>query len=593
MKINITIDGNPVSVEAGTTIMEAARSLNIEIPSLCFHKELCLSGTCRICVVEQKGAHRLLPACTQPATDGMVIYSHSRKVQKARADLIELLISEHRNNCLHCPKNGFCELQKLAQHYGKREGSPDLIPLIPEGGPDISSPSITKDDSLCIKCRRCVRVCREMQGVGALTAAGRGHQLKISTFFDKPLHEVVCTNCGQCVLRCPTGALTEKNHEERVWKALADPETHVVVQTAPAVRVTVGELLGLEGGTIATGKMVSALRKMGFDAVFDTNFTADLTIIEEVHELAGRLKSGIEKNDLAGFPMFTSCSPGWIKFMEHSYPEILDHLSSCKSPQQMFGALAKSYYADQIGIDRTKMMVVSVMPCTAKKFEAARPEMISDGSADVDAVLTTREFAHMISQCGIDFTKLEQSRCDSLLGSHTGAGVIFGATGGVMEAALRTAWEVITGSEIPFQNLNVTPVRGMEGVKELSVKLQGCLPQWQLFEGVTLNCAVAHGLANAGELLKRIHKGGKQYHFVEVMACPGGCLGGGGQPFTTDPELKQKRMEAIYREDEGKPVRKSHENEEVRELYRSFLGEPGSEMAHRLLHTSYRGRGRY
>ena len=459
---------------------------------------------------------------------------------------------------------------------------------------DMYSPSIMKDDSKCIRCQRCVRTCAELQGVNALTVAYKGDHMKISTFFEKAMNDVVCTNCGQCVNHCPTGALVEKNYIEEVWGAISDPAKHVVVQTAPAVRIGLGEEMGMKPGERVTGKMVAALRRLGFDSVLDTDFTADLTIVEEGTELLTRLKKAlVEKDKNVKIPMITSCSPGWIKYIEHLYPDNLENLSTCKSPQQMFGALAKTYYAKARSIDPENIVSVSIMPCTAKKFEAHRPEMHDSGYRDVDYVLTTRELAIMIKQAGLDFEKLAPAKYDRLMGDSTGAGAIFGATGGVMEAALRTAYELVTGREVPFENLNIVPVRGMEGVKKASIKIENPLEDWAFLDGVELKCAVAHGLVNAKKIMDAVKAGKADFHFVEIMACPGGCLGGGGQPIPTNPEIRQKRAEAIYAEDADLPIRKSHENPEVQKLYKDFLIEPLGEMSHHLLHTKYTKRERF
>jgi iron-only hydrogenase group A len=451
-----------------------------------------------------------------------------------------------------------------------------------------------KDDSKCIRCQRCVRTCAELQAVNALSVANKGNHMKISSFFDKPMHEVVCTNCGQCINRCPTGALIERNYVDEVWDAIYNPAKHVVVQTAPAVRIALGEELGYDPGARVTGKLVAALRRLGFDSVLDTDFTADLTIMEEGTELLTRLKKALVDGDKnTSLPMFTSCSPGWIKFIEHAFPELLPNLSTCKSPQQMFGTLAKTYYAQRKNINPKDIVSISIMPCTAKKFESNRPEMRDSGFMDVDYVLTTRELAIMIKQAGLEFMKLEDERYDSFMGDSTGAAVIFGATGGVMEAALRTAYEIVTGREVPFSNLNITPVRGMEGIKEASVTIANVKPEWSFLEGAELKVAIAHGLSNAKALMTAIRDGKASYHFVEVMACPGGCLGGGGQPIPTNPGIREKRAEAIYAEDEGMPLRKSHENPEIALIYKEFLGEPLGHKSHELLHTHYKPRKRY
>ncbi|EKD30694.1 MAG: hypothetical protein ACD_77C00487G0004 [uncultured bacterium] len=593
-KIKISINGESVEVEKGTSILEAAKQTGVIIPTLCYHKDLCIAGNCRVCVVEVVGQKRLAPACATPCEDGMDVLTNSFKVRNSRKHIIELLLSEHNADCTSCYKNGGCELQRLASEY--KIMTQDLINLVPFHNYtiDMFSPSIIKDDSKCIRCQRCVRTCAELQGVNALTMSYKGDHAKITTFFEKAMNDVVCTNCGQCVNHCPTGALVEKNYIEEVWNAIADKTKHVVVQTAPAVRVGLGEELGYEPGTRVTGKMVAALKRLGFDAVMDTDFTADLTIMEEGTELLTRLKSAlVDKNPNIKLPMATSCSPGWIKYIEHMYPNYLDHLSTCKSPQQMFGALVKTYYAKARNLDPDKIVSVSIMPCTAKKFEANRPEMHDSNYRDIDYVLTTRELAIMIKQAGIDFLKLKDANFDRLMGESTGAGVIFGATGGVMEAALRTAYEIVTGREVPFENLNITPVRGTEGVREATVKIEKTLKEWSFLEGVELKCAIAHGLVNAKKVMDSIVSGESHYHFIEFMACPGGCLGGGGQPIPTSPEIRAKRAEAIYAEDEGMPLRKSHLNPEVIKIYKDFLITPLGEKSHHLLHTKYTPRNRF
>ncbi len=592
-KINITINGFPAKVSPDITILEAAGENGIIIPSLCYHKDLCVAGNCRVCVVEVAGQKRLSAACATPIEEGMEILTNSLKVRNSRKHIIELLLSEHNADCTKCYRNGNCELQQLASEY--KIMTQEFIELVPYKTYtiDMFSPSIIKDDSKCIRCQRCVRTCAEMQGVNALTVAHKGDEMKITTFMEKSMSAVVCTNCGQCVNHCPTGALVEKNYIEEVWEAIANQGKHVVVQTAPAVRVGIGEELGFEPGTRNTGKMVSALKRLGFDSVLDTDFTADLTIIEEGTELLTRLKKAlVDKDETVKLPMATSCSPGWIKYIEHMYPEYLDNLSTCKSPQQMFGALVKTYYAKARNLDPDKIVSVSIMPCTAKKFEASRPEMFDSGYRDVDYVLTTRELAIMIKQAGINFKALEESKFDRLMGESTGAAVIFGATGGVMEAALRTAYEIVTGREVPFANLEINPVRGMEGVREASVMIEDPKPEWAFLDGIELKCVVAHGLVNAKTVMDSVKNGTSDYHFIEVMACPGGCLGGGGQPIPTSPEIRKKRAEAIYAEDAQMHVRKSHDNPEVQKLYRDFLKEPLGELSHKLLHTKYQPRDR-
>nr|WP_321409820.1 NADH-dependent [FeFe] hydrogenase, group A6 [uncultured Carboxylicivirga sp.] len=593
-KINLRIDNIAVSVEEGTTILEAARKVNIRIPTLCHHEDLCVAGNCRVCMVEQTGADRLLPSCAMPVSEGMEIQTNSLKVRSARRQIIELLVSEHRADCTRCYKNGKCELQELSSEYIIGEnGFIDLVPL-KVMTIDNFSPSIIKDDSKCIRCQRCVRTCDQLQNIGALTVAYKGKNMKISSFYEKPMYEVVCTNCGQCVNRCPTGALTEKTYVEQVWTAINNDKKHVVVQTAPAVRIALGEALGMPAGEIVTGKMVSALRRLGFDSVLDTDFTADLTIIEEGNELLQRLKKVLVDGDTSvKIPMTTSCSPGWVKFIEHTFPEYLENVSTAKSPQQMFGALAKTFYAKKVDVEPENMVSVSIMPCTAKKYEADRPEMRSSGYKDVDFVLTTRELALMIKQAGIDFASLPEDEYDSFMGESSGAAVIFGATGGVMEAALRTAYEVVTGREVPFDNLNITPVRGMDSIKEASVKIENPLPEWSFLDGVELKTCVAHGLSNAKQVMEAVKSGKADYHFIEIMACPGGCLGGGGQPIPTSPAIREKRSKAIYKEDSLKPIRKSHENPEIAKIYDEFLKEPLGKKSHQLLHTHYTERNRY
>jgi iron-only hydrogenase group A len=586
--INLRINDQKVSVQEGTTVLAAAKKLKINIPTLCNHDDLCVAGNCRVCLVEQKGARTLVASCATPAAEGMEIHTNTLKVRNARKHIVELLLSEHRSDCTKCYKNQNCELQSLANDFAF--GDHVFLDLVEDRKYNIdrSSPSFIKDDSKCIRCQRCVRTCSELQYISAISVANKGAHQKISSFHDRPMSQVVCTNCGQCVNRCPTGALVEKTYIDQVWDAIYDPEKHVVVQTAPAVRVALGEDLGYDPGERVTGKMVNALRQLGFNSVLDTDFSADLTIMEEGTELLVRLKKALVDGDKSiSLPMFTSCSPGWIKFIEHKYPEFLPNLSTCKSPQQMFGALAKTFYAKKRNLDPSKIVSVSVMPCTAKKFEADRPEMRSSGFKDVDFVLTTRELAVMIKQAGIDFRNVEEAGYDTIMGDSTGAAVIFGATGGVMEAALRTAYEIVTGREVPFGNLNIMPVRGMDGVKEATIKIEGCVDAWKFLEGVELKVAIAHGLVNANKIMKMTREGKAPYHFVEIMACPGGCIGGGGQPIPTNMEIRKKRMKAIYSEDEHKVLRKSHENPDVIAIYKEFLDQPNSHKSHELLHTHY------
>lgn len=592
--IKLKINDIEVQVNGGQTVLDAARKLNVHIPTLCFHEDLCVAGNCRVCVVESKGAKGLIASCAMPASEGMEIQTNSLKVRTARKHIIELLLSEHNDRCTICYKNGSCELQNLAAEYKiDNEKFIDLTQFN-DYTMDMQSPSIIKDDSKCIRCQRCVRTCEELQHVSALSVAYKGENMKISTFYENPMYEVVCTNCGQCVNRCPTGALVEKNYLDQVWDAIYDVNKHIVVQTAPAVRVALGEDLGIEAGKVVTGKMVTALKQLGFDSVLDTDFTADLTIVEEGTELLTRLKKAlVDKDPSAKLPMATSCSPGWIKFIEHTFPQYLDNLSTCKSPQQMFGALAKTFYAQKRQIDAEDIVSISIMPCTAKKYEANRPEMNSSGHKDVDFVLTTRELAIMIKQAGIDFESLEETPYDSIMGASTGAAVIFGATGGVMEAALRTAYEIVTGREVPFDGLNITPVRGMEGVREASITIEGCVEDWKFLEGATLKTVVAHGLTNAKQVMQAVKDGTGDWHFIEIMACPGGCLGGGGQPIPTNAEIRKKRAAAIYEADADMTIRKSHENPEVKKIYEEFLGEPLGHKSHELLHTHYTERNRY
>jgi NADP-reducing hydrogenase subunit HndD len=563
----VTIDGQKVTVEEGTTILEAAKRVGITIPTLCYHPDLPPQGICRVCVVEIEGSFLLQPACTYPVRDGMVVKTNSPPVREARRTAVELMLARGDHNCPTCSRNQKCELQTLAEALGIRENPFEVVRVAQPK--DTSSPSIVRDPEKCILCRRCVAVCQEVQTAGVLFPTGRGVNTEIAPPLGRDLAEVACVNCGQCILACPVGAIYEKDDTAKVWEALADPSKHVIVQTAPAVRVSLGEELGMPTGCITTGKLVSALRRMGFDKVFDTDFTADLTIIEEGHELLHRLKTG------GTLPMLTSCSPGWIKFIEHNFPELLDNVSTCKSPQQMFGALAKSYYAEKAGIDPKDIFSVSIMPCTAKKFECTREEMGSEEYQDVDVVLTTRELGRMIREMGLDFASLPDSEYDEPFGISTGAAVIFGATGGVMEAALRTVYEVVTGKTLP--SVDFTPVRGLEGIKEAEVDL----------DGTKVKVAVAHGLSNARALMERVKKGDSGYHFIEIMCCPGGCIGGGGQPIPTTLETRKKRVESIYQADKSLPLRKSHENPAIKKLYEDFLKEPLGEKSHELLHTHY------
>ena len=581
----LTIDGITVEVPAGTTVLQAAKQAGVKIPTLCYLEDVQSIGACRVCLVEVEGARTLVASCSQPATDGMVVKTNTGKVRDGRQMVVELLLSEHDGDCQVCGRSADCELRTLANDLGigdlRYEGEKTFRMI------DDSTPALIRDTGKCVACRRCVTVCNEVQEVGGLFAQGRGFATLIGPAFAQNLSDVVCVQCGQCAAVCPVGAITERNQIEDVWDALDDPTKTVVVQTAPAIRAALGECFDYAPGTLVTGKMTAALRRMGFDAVFDTNFTADLTIMEEGTELLVRLKKALVDGEQVALPQFSSCSPGWINYMEHFNPDMLDNLSTCKSPQQMFGALAKTYYAEKIGVKPEDMVVVSVMPCTAKKYEAARPEMTDSGVVDVDIVLTTRELGAMIKQAGIDFRSLPDEKMDAPLGISTGAADIFAVTGGVMEAALRTAWEIVTETLFPFPNLHVAPIQGLDGVKVASVKVEGAKGDWAFLEGAELKVAVAHGLGNAQKVIDMVKSGEAEFHFVEVMTCPGGCIGGGGQPRFTTNEVRMKRLNAIYAEDEHRELRKSHENPFVCKLYEEYLGAPCGEISHHLLHTHY------
>lgn len=587
--INITINGINVSAPDGSTIMEAAAYNQIQIPSLCHLENIHSIGSCRICVVEVDGAKNLQASCITKVREGMNIKTNSARVKKARKVLYELLLSDHNHDCLSCKRNTTCELQELGKLLGVEESrfegerSSDSVD---------ASVSITRDLSKCILCRRCVTVCNEIQGTGILNAQNRGFSTTIGPGMDLPIGSVNCSFCGQCTVVCPVGALKETSSINKVWEALHNPNKRVVVQVAPAIRVAIGEEFGLPAGTRCTGKLANALSQLGFDDIFDTNWAADLTIIEEGTELLNRITNAATGKESI-LPMVTSCSPGWIKYIEHTFPEQLPHLSTCKSPHTMLGAVVKSYYANRLGINPEDMFVVSVMPCTAKKTEIARSDMMNDGLPNVDAVLTCRELGDMIKEAGIDFANLTDRDFDAPLGMSTGAADIFGLTGGVMEAALRTVYELVTGRELPFENLHVTPIVGLEKIKEATIKIENPLPDYSLFDGVEVKIAVTSGLKNAKVLLDQIVAGKSPYHFIEIMGCPGGCITGGGQPRSTDPDIRMKRMKALYNEDESKTLRKSHENPYIISFYKEFLGEPNGHNAHELLHTTYVNRGKY
>ncbi|MCP4378466.1 MAG: 2Fe-2S iron-sulfur cluster binding domain-containing protein [bacterium] len=607
-QITVTIDDKDIKVPLGTTILEAAQQSGIRIPTLCHHDDLCVAGVCRICVVEIEGQRALQASCAYPITAPMKIRTHTPEVRRARRHIIDLMLSKHYGECYTCARNTNCELQSLAKEYGVdffRFGHPKE----PMCKKDRSSLSIVRDMNKCVLCRRCVRTCIDLQEVGALEAANRSNETTIETFQDRPLGEVVCINCGQCINRCPTGALTANDPTDEVWAAIDNPKKHVTIQTAPSPRAGIGECFGLEAGNPMTFEMNTALRRCGFDMVFDTNFTADLTIIEEGTELLLRLyKALVEKDETVALPQFTSCSPGWVKFIEHFYPEMLPNMSSAKSPQQMFGSLIKTFYAKEKGIDPADIVSVALMPCSAKKFECNRPEMTDSGFKDVDYGLTTRELAKMISEGGINLPDMPKSDFDAPFGTATGSGVIFGATGGVMEAALRTVIELVCGVKVEdlFEHANIVPVRGFEGSRmvELPIEnvgpvpevLKALVPNWDWLKGATLKVGVCHGTANAKKVLDDIKNGGpfSECHFIEFMACPGGCLGGGGQPIPTTPEIRTARAKAIYSEDAAYGIRKSHENPVVWELYEKFLTDgPCGHISHKLLHTEYTARGKF
>lgn len=576
--VNIKINNMPLSVPKGISILEAARTAGIEIPTLCYLKKINEIGACRICMVEVKGARSLVTACVYPVNEGMEIFTNTERVRKSRKTTLELILSTHDRKCLSCIRSGTCELQQLCKEFGvDDEGRFDGANPVHEY--DDSAIHMIRDNGKCILCRRCVAAC-QAQHISVIGANARGFDTHIGSAFEKPLDSVACVSCGQCIVNCPTGAIYEKDDTAKVLEAINDPEKFVVVHTAPSIRVTLGECFGMHIGTNVQGKMVAALRRLGFDKVFDTDFGADLTIVEEANEFLGRVQNG------GVLPMITSCSPGWIKYCEHYYPDMLDHLSSCKSPQQMSGAIIKTWYAEKMGIDPKDIVVVGIMPCTAKKFETKRENQSASGYPDVDYSLTTRELGRMIESAGIFFKHLPDEEFDNPLGDSTGAAVIFGATGGVMEAALRTAVEKLSGEEL--KSLDFTEVRGTDGIKEASYTVNG----------MEIKVCVVSGLANANTIMEKVKNGTADYHFIEIMGCPGGCVNGGGQPIQhavvrNFVDLKARRAAALYEADKDMPLRKSHESEAVKRLYAEFLGEPGSHKAHEVLHTSYVARPKY
>lgn len=576
--VNIKINNMPLSVPKGISILEAARMAGIEIPTLCYLKKINEIGACRICMVEVKGARSLVTACVYPVNEGMEIFTNTERVRKSRKMTLELILSTHDRKCLSCVRSGTCELQQLCKEFGvDDEGRFDGANPVHEY--DDSAIHMIRDNGKCILCRRCVAAC-QAQHISVIGANARGFDTHIGSAFERPLDSVACVSCGQCIVNCPTGAIYEKDDTAKVLEAINDPEKFVVVHTAPSIRVTLGECFGMHIGTNVQGKMVAALRRLGFDKVFDTDFGADLTIVEEANEFLGRVQNG------GVLPMITSCSPGWIKYCEHYYPDMLDHLSTCKSPQQMSGAIIKTWYAEKMGIDPKDIVVVGIMPCTAKKFETKRDDQAASGYPDVDYSLTTRELGRMIESAGIYFKHLPDEEFDNPLGDSTGAAVIFGATGGVMEAALRTAVEKLSGEEL--KSLDFTEVRGTDGIKEASYTVNG----------MEVKVCVVSGLANANTIMEKVKNGTADYHFIEIMGCPGGCVNGGGQSIQhavvrNFVDLRARRAAALYEADKDMPLRKSHESEAVKRLYAEFLGEPGSHKAHEVLHTSYVARPKY
>ena len=576
--VTLTIDGESIKVKEGTTILQAAKKAGIDIPTLCFLKDINEVGDCRMCIVEVEGRRGFATSCIEKVKEGMVVHTHTPNVLEARRVILDLIISNHHKDCLTCTRSGNCELQVLATKFNvlnveyPGEMSKHRI--------DDKSPAIVRDFNKCILCRRCVATCKNVQGIGAIDCINRGFESCISTVGDHSLNDVNCTFCGQCIQSCPTGALHEKESLNEVWVKLKDPDAYVVVQTAPSIRVALGEEFGMDIGTNVEGKMITALKRLGFDKVFDTNTGADFTIMEEANEFVERFKAE------DSLPMMTSCCPGWVRYVEENYPELLPHLSSCKSPHQMFGALIKSYYAKKENIDPSKIYVVSVMPCIAKKFERERPEMKNNGLYDVDNVITTRELAKMIKQANINFEKLEDSKFDDPMGEATGAGAIFGTTGGVMEAALRTAQDLLTGKDL--DRINFEAVRGGKGIKKATVNIAG----------KEIKVVAASGLKNARKILEEIKQGKADYQFVEIMACPGGCIMGGGQPIKSskirsEVDVRKLRAESLYTIDEKSTIRKSHENPVLKKIYKDYLEEPGSYRAHKLLHTHYQARPKY
>ena len=566
--INLTINNIPLTVKKGTRIIEAAREIGIDIPHLCYHPDQNIKAHCRMCVVEVVGNRKLLAACSTQVWEGMEVHTDTKKVRDTQVGVLEMILADHNQDCLSCARNGNCDLQKLCSRFNLIK--PELTPVAKKPMVQDLNPSLVRDLSKCVKCGRCVKACQDVQGVAALSYTGRSEHFMVTTAYNEPLENTDCVLCGQCSTVCPVGAIVEKDDTDKVWEALHDPSKHVIVQVAPSVRVALGDDFNMPKGSIVTGQMVTALRMIGFDKVFDTNFAADVTIMEEGTELITRIKEG------GTLPMITSCSPGWVNYMEKHHSSKMAHLSTAKSPQQMFGALSKSYYAQVADIDPANIVTVSVMPCVAKKFEAARPEMEHNGHRDVDIVLTTRELIKMIKYVGLNFAKLPKTDFDSPLGYGTGAGAIFGTTGGVMEAALRTVSEVYANSPLP--SLEFTPARGNDGIKEAEVKLGD----------QTIKIAMAHGLRNAEIIMREIEEGTSEYTFIEIMACPGGCIGGGGQPISSTTEVKMLRQDALYDIDKGQAIRKSHENPDVTRLYEAFLDKPLSHKAHELLHTHYR-----